>query len=544
MEKTHPKLELLANEYLREQCVVFPLVSTYYGLTEYYGFLTYPTKQRIESFIAFLKNLSKQTESISGEKNEMERIDQEVFKYVLDLEIFGLEHPPYEASNVNPAELILNGVQTILDLPTLTDKEKHDLVLSRLNQGQELFETLRPTWEKATLLGLEDAVPMAQNLQGTLEFMLKALTEHTPQAKQATSDLAAALGKEGKSFAQWLEGEVKPKTSLACYVLGKEAYARLLEIRKEGHTWTERLQMGEQSLECSTKNLRALALHLSPENGSLEAALSRVRSDLPTVPVMEEARNAHKKVADFLKEKQLLHVPEAELLIEEPPKWNPFWGEGMMGLTLAESLGDRPSLRIIIPPPQTEKGKRELNRSAILLGVSHEGAAGHFGSYALRKERGNVIRMLPSPATGIDDGWTFYWEQLLREEGIQPTHEYSFHQEYRVFWCSLRHICDIKLHCGLVTFEECVKLLEQEGKVPPIMAKVYAKAIARMPGYFSSFITGKQHLTRLREYTKEQLAAHYSPLLFHKWIGEAGSIPYTLLEREIRQRVRTQQGQG
>ena len=544
MEKTHLKLEMLADEYLREQCAVFPLVSTYYGLTEYYGFLTYPTKQRIESFIAFLENLSKQAESISGEMNETDRIDQEVFKYVLDLETFGLEHPPYEVSNVNPAELILNGVQTILDLPTLTDQEKHDLVLSRLNQGQELFETLRPTWEKATLLALEDAVPLAQNLHGTLEFMLNAMKEDTPQATKATSDLVATLGEEGKSFARWLESEVKPRTNLACYVLGKEAYARLLEIRKEGHTWIERLQMGEHSLECSTKNLHALALHLSPENGAIDAALSRVRSDLPTVPVMEEARNAHRKVAAFLKEKQLLHVPAAELLIEEPPKWNPFWGEGMMGLTLAESLGDKPSVRIIIPPPQTEKGKRELNRSAILLGVSHEGEAGHFGSYALRKERGNVIRMLPSPATGIDDGWTFYWEQLLREGGIQPTEEYSFYQEYRVFWCSLRHICDIKLHCGLVTFEECVKFLEQGGKVPPIMARVYAKAIARMPGYFSSFITGKQHLTQLREYAKEKLAARYSHLLFHKWVGEAGSIPHTLLEREIRHRVHTLQHQG
>jgi uncharacterized protein (DUF885 family) len=146
--------------------------------------------------------------------------------------------------------------------------------------------------------------------------------------------------------------------------------------------------------------------------------------------------------------------------------------------------------------------------------------------------------MLPPPETGIDDGWTFYWEQLLREEGIQPTDEYSFYQEYRVFWCSLRHICDVKLHCGLITFEECVRFLEHEGKVPPIMAKAYAKAIARMPGYFSSFITGKNHLIRLREYAKERLATLYSSQLFHKWVGEAGSIPYFLLDREIQERVR------
>jgi uncharacterized protein (DUF885 family) len=214
------------------------------------------------------------------------------------------------------------------------------------------------------------------------------------------------------------------------------------------------------------------------------------------------------------------------------------WGEGMMGFTLAELLNDKPSLKIIVVPPQTEKGKRELNRSAILLGISHEGMAGHLSSFVLRKKRGNIVRMLPFLDTGIDDGWTFYWEQLLREEGIEPTDEYSFHQEYRVFWCSLRHICDVKLHCGLMTFGECVKFLEEEGKVPPIMARTYAKAIVNMPGYFSSFITGKQRLIRLREYTREQLVTLYSPILFHKWVGEAGSIPQALLEREIQEKVR------
>jgi len=133
MEKANPKLELLANRYLREYCAVFPSVSTYYGLVEYYRFLTYPTQRRLKSFIAFLEDLSKQTKTISGEMSEMEKIDQEVFQYVLNLEMFMLQHPPYEESNVNPAELVLHGVQDILDLPTLTDQKKYGLILSRLD---------------------------------------------------------------------------------------------------------------------------------------------------------------------------------------------------------------------------------------------------------------------------------------------------------------------------------------------------------------------------------------------------------------------------
>jgi uncharacterized protein (DUF885 family) len=325
---------------------------------------------------------------------------------------------------------------------------------------------------------------------------------------------------------------------LTCYVLGKENYEKLLEIRREGHSWSERLRIGEKSLQESQERLLNLAPRLAPGKGSIQAALSKVKDDLPQVPVLEEARNAHQRVLALLKDKHLLQIPAAPFEIVEPPAWDPFWGEGMMGFTCAEVLGENPVLKLIIPPPTTEKGRRELNRSFILLGTAHEGATGHLGSYLLRRERGNITRLLLPPGTGIDDRWTFYWEQLLKEEGLEPSAAYQFCQAYRVFWCSLRHVCDVKLHCELMSFEDCAEFLEREGDVSPITAKMYAKAIAGMPGYFSSFIVGKEQLIELRAYVQAQLGAQYAPGLFHRWVGEAGPIPYTLLDREIRARVK------
>ena len=90
-----------------------------------------------------------------------------------------------------------------------------------------------------------------------------------------------------------------------------------------------------------------------------------------------------------------------------------------------------------------------------------------------------------------------------------------------------------------MSFEECAQFLEEQGNVPPIMAKVYTRAILNMPGYFSSFIIGKQRLIKLREQIKNQLGDNFSIEEFHKWIGEAGPIPYTLLNREIQERMKT-----
>ena len=81
-------------------------------------------------------------------------------------------------------------------------------------------------------------------------------------------------------------------------------------------------------------------------------------------------------------------------------------------------------------------------------------------------------------------------------------------------------------------------MLEKEGKAPPIMAKMYSKAILNMPGYFSSFIVGKQQLIELRERTKEEMGANFSLEEFHRWVGEAGPVPYALLVREIDERLK------
>jgi uncharacterized protein (DUF885 family) len=212
----------------------------------------------------------------------------------------------------------------------------------------------------------------------------------------------------------------------------------------------------------------------------------------------------------------------------------------MVGITAAEILCGEPEFTIVVVPPTTEESRKELNRSDILLAMAHEGPAGHLGSTVLQKGRGSVIRLLLPPGMGIDDRWTFYWEQVLREEGIEPTPAYEFLQEYRVLWCSLRHICDVKLHCGLMSFEECVEFLTEEGHTSPLTARAYTKAIARMPGYFSSFVVGKEQLIRLRESVRARLGARYSHAMFHRWVGEAGPIPFGLLEREIEERTRVE----
>ena len=532
----HPALQELAEKFIKTYCETFPLESIYYGLPEYYPLLQYPNKAQIESYSKFLENLSHDIKTIS-ELDGLDKIDQEVFQVIIDLEQFMLSTAPYEALAVNPANLVLRGIHDIVELHT-SDEEKLRLIISRLQSVLPLFETCKPTWENATILDLEN-IPTAKTLEPFLTAMVTPFLEKFPHKTPVIKNLIETVDEKGKAFAHWVEDEISPEKS--CHILGKELYEKLLHVRKEGHTWEERLHIGETNLKRSKTRLQKLAQKIVPE-GTVKNALSKVKGNF-VENLVEESHTAHENVVTFLKESNLLHLPDYPFQITEPPEWDPYLREGMIAASMAGILLKDPLLTIHVVPPSTEKGKKELNRSFILLGMAHEGAAGHLGSFALRKERGNIVRLLTPLDTGIDDGWTFYWEQLLREEGIEPTTEYEFFQEYRVFWCSLRHICDVSLHCGLMSFEECVEFLEKEGDVSPLTAKGYVKLIAIMPGYFSSFIIGKEQLLNLRTCVKRELGHLYSPDLFHKWIGEAGPIPSTLLRREIRERI-TQMNQN
>lgn len=528
----HVALQELAEKFIKTHCETFPLESTYYGLPEYYPLLQYPSKAQIESYIKFLESLSYEIETIS-ELDELDKIDQKVLQVIIDLERFMLSTTPYEALAVNPAHLILSGIYNIVKLHT-SDEEKLRLIISRLQCSLPLFETCKPTWGNATIIDLE-GIPTAQTLEPFLAAMVTPTAERFPHEKPVIRDLIEAIDEKGKAFAHWLEDEIKLQPKKFCHILGKDLYKKLLHTRKEGHTWEERLRIGEAALKRSKTRLQKLAQKIVPES-TVKAALSKVKRN-PVENLVEESRTAHEKVATFLEERDLLHLPDYSFQITEPPEWDPYLREGMVAASMAEILLKDPLLTIHVVPPTTEKGRKELNKSFILLGMAHEGAAGHLGSYVLRKQRGNIVRLLIPLDTGIDDGWTFYWEQLLREKGIEPTVEYEFFQEYRVFWCSLRHICDVSLHCGLMSFEECVEFLEKEGDVSPLTARGYVNLIAIMPGYFSSFIVGKEQLLNLRAYVKKELGHLYSADLFHRWIGEAGPIPNTLMRWEIRERI-------
>ena len=533
----HNRLQAIANSYIKELCKIYPTDAVTYGISEFYPFLSYPTKEQETSLKIFLDSLLTEVMTINEGLDPVERIDKEVLEYILREMSFILELQPYDEENIIPSMLILDGIHEILQLKHLSKEKKFEYIFSRLDQSLSWFDDLRSTWKHATLLNLEDAIPQLRNLGTSLSQMLQPFLENDSRFQSHIENKIFTIGEKGKAFAEWLEQEVKPITSVVCKPIGSIKYQQLLDIRREGHSWLERLKIGEESLKSSQKRLQELAGNLTPDDKTIKAAMAKVREDQPTSPILEEAKKDHEYLVNFMKEKELLDIPPVSIDIIEPPDWDPFWGEGMAGIQMKEILTDNPLIQLIIAPPTTPKGKAELNQSAIMLTVAHEGVAGHMSSYILTKQRKNLIRQLVCLRSGIDDRWTFYWEEVLNLHGVKLDPRYDILIEHRKFWCALRTICDVKLHCGLMTFDECVNFLETTSDVPPIMAKVYAKAILQMPSYFSSFIIGKNRLFKLREQAKNSLGPIFSLKLFHQWIGEAGPIPYHLLKKEIDVRI-------
>jgi hypothetical protein len=310
-----PELEALAWRLVRERCSRFSWLAAYYGEREYYSYLGHPSREQLDAYRSRLAGLLGEIDALLPELEGAGAIDREVLRLAVEYELFKHDHPPYEASNVSPTYLILDGIYDILRLSRLSDEERLTFVLSRLEQARGLFEPLRETWHVPMMLSLEDTIPQAPQVDKVLTTMLAPLMEGSPEQRPAIETLIAEIGQEGREFARWLEDEVKPGAEQVFYVMGGAAYEQLLAVRQEGHTWSSRLQLGEESLRRSRRRLEELVPQIAPEDGSLGAALEKVREDVPELPILEEARNAYQRVAHFLRERRLLHVPEARCAI-------------------------------------------------------------------------------------------------------------------------------------------------------------------------------------------------------------------------------------
>jgi uncharacterized protein (DUF885 family) len=136
------------------------------------------------------------------------------------------------------------------------------------------------------------------------------------------------------------------------------------------------------------------------------------------------------------------------------------------------------------------------------------------------------------------EGWAFYAEDLMWEEGFLASDPYS-----RLFQLmgALRRAClaviDVGLHAGRMTVEDATALLVAEACWTEDEAGAQVRACCGAPTRGLSALVGRMGFQDLRDECRERLGARFDRSAFHAAVLAGGALPLALVREELFERL-------
>jgi len=518
-----------------------PDFATEFGLHEPYDYLL-PTG----STQLLLKNLQLLEETITSlnstvkreELNAQHKIDLEVLANAYEQWKFGFyERRTHE---LDPDSFsMLGGLIFIMFTRNYAPMEKRaDAIAARMEKMPKYLEEFRSRFENKhpVKLWTEMAIETAQNMGGLFQFILYTAKGKVSDNVYARLSLAwDKLQPALKMHMDWLH-TLLPKTQEK-WALGKEKFEKLLQLRQLGMNSDKIYQLGVKYLNELKVKREQLARQIAPGK-TVDEALKNIESKAPKTfeEALEFTRKTMEEARKFIEEKDIATVNNEDvLLVEETPAFLvpviPFAALNM------PARYDKPQIGIYIvtrPKDPANLGKH-LNFPSVRNTAVHEAFPGHFLQGTM-SNRGSVIQIL-AQGTETVEGWAHYCEQMMLKKGFVTGLEAQLIQINDMIWRAVRIIVDVKLSRGEMSFEEAVKMLEQETGFSREAAEAEVKRYTQTPGYPLSYLLGKHLILELKHELEQKMGAGFNEKSFHDTITANGYLPISLLRKIFEQKM-------
>ncbi len=518
-----------------------PDFATEFGLHEPYDYLlpTGSTKLLAENLHLLEETITNLNKAVKREElSAQHKVDWEVLANAYEQWKFAFyERRTHE---LDPdAFAMLGGLVFIMFTRDYAPLEKRaDAIAARMEKIPKYLQEFRSRFENKhpVKLWTEIAIETAQNMGGLFQFILHAAKGKVSDNVYARLCLAwEKMQPALKTHAEWLQA-LLPKTQEK-WALGKEKFEKLLQLRQLSMNSDKIYQLGVKYLNELKAKREQLARQIAPGK-SVEEAMKKIESKAPKT--FEEAKEFTRKTMEearkFVEEKDVATVnSEDVLLVEETPAFLapliPFAALNM------PARFDKPQIGIYIvtrPKDPANLGKH-LNFPSIRNTAVHEAFPGHFLQGSM-SNRGSVIQIL-AQGTETVEGWAHYCEQMMAEKGFITGLEAQLIQVNDMIWRAVRVIVDVKLSRGEMSFEEAVKMLEEEAGMSREAAEAEVKRYTQTPGYPLSYLLGKHLILELKQELKQKMGAGFDEKLFHDTITANGYLPISLLRKVFEQKM-------
>jgi uncharacterized protein (DUF885 family) len=389
-----------------------------------------------------------------------------------------------------------------------------------------------PVWVEAAL----------RQARASLQFLATLGRELAPRAASAGADLLAGLGEAQqaiRAFAEFLEARFAGK---ACgdYAVGRPLFEALLRSNHGLDPDAEALRRFGIDLIARTEEKLAEAARRIEPNRTWQELVAGWKADHPTRrEFLSEYQREAQRLRDFVLRRDLVTFPEGERLhVMETPSFQravcPFAAYLAPGAFEAEQEGF-----FWVTPPDEEASPddqarllQDHMRPGITGTVAHEAYPGHHLQLSLANRiESKVRRALGTPI--MVEGWAFYCEQMIAEQGGYDDPRSGVLQLKDELWRACRVVIDVGLQTRGMTVDEAVTMLHEVARLEIPSARSEVLRYTRSPTQPMSYAAGKYAILGLRDECRGRLGPAFSLRGFHDAFLSFGSIPVAMIRERM-----------
>jgi uncharacterized protein (DUF885 family) len=519
--------------WFRDRLAMYPEYATFLGVHEHDGELTIGSREQIEREQEHLRASVAEMERFGGDQLSPERaLDRDLLVHESRLDLFRLAELRPWARSTNAAEHLGSALFPLFTRDFAPLDERLASIAGRLEAAPRFLAETRERLTNPVRLWVDIDLESTGSLPGFLDTIVAAAkTESRDQRlagrlEQAVSGAKAAL----LEHAAWLREKALPRAQ-DDWAAGPERFEQLVELRELEASGDEILAVGEEMLAESKAARDAVCVEIDPTLSPAEVG-DLVKNDHPATfaLALEEYRGGMDRARRFIAEHDLATLPQEDhLVVIETPSFIrhliPF------AAYYEPAKFDRVPLGVyVVTPPETPEMMREHNYASISNTGVHEAYPGHHLQLSAAVTNPSLVRLF-SFAPEFAEGWAFYCERMMKEQGFDdtPTNWYVVHTD--AIWRATRIVLDVRLHRGQIGFNEAVDfLVAQTGfERPAALAEV--KRYTSTPTYQLSYLYGRHMIERLKGEVQGRMGPGFSLKFFHDTLLYGGTMPVSYARR-------------
>ncbi len=489
------------------------------------------------------------------------QIDYEIFKHHLDRSLWLMENTkPYANDPRTYLGYVTEGTYVLLSQSSAPRATNVRNCVSRMVYMPRILANGKKALGVCPKIYVETAIRQTQGAINYYQHDIYQLAGETPGVSELTSaatPVIAAL----KDYLDFLKKELLPKATEEGWRLGKDKFARKLELELEaGVTAEEVLKDAEAEADRVEHEMYVIARQLwyqiapgkplppDDQQGrrmTIRTVINHLAQDHGKAEnLVNDIKQTVEEIKKFIQEKDILRLPEPDQCqIIEMPEFQR--GYSVAYLNNAPPLDTKvSSYYAISPPPQDWDAQRkksyleEYNRSMLKILSIHEGYPGHYVQLEYSNRCPSLIRRVLFSGV-FAEGWAVYTEQTMLDQGFgQGDLSLRLHQLKFYLRAVVNALIDYKMHCENMTDTQVMDVLvnrafqsegEAAGKV--IRGKLQSCQL-------STYFVGRMAFYRLRQQVEREMGDAFDLGRYHEAVLAHGTLPVKYLPELVRERLK------